>query len=100
MTPPELMLASLGTCAAFYAAQYLRTRSLPSEGLRIRVTAEKAKPPARLGSFRIEVEAPGIEDERHREGLLRAVKSCVIHNTLASPPSIEIAIETGIRATV
>jgi putative redox protein len=26
MTPPELLLASLGSCAAFYAVQYLRTR--------------------------------------------------------------------------
>jgi putative redox protein len=25
MTPPELMLASLGTCAGYYALQYLRS---------------------------------------------------------------------------
>ena len=30
MTPPELLLASLGTCAGYYAAEYLRTRSLPT----------------------------------------------------------------------
>jgi putative redox protein len=27
MTPPELLLASLGSCAAFYAVQYLKSRS-------------------------------------------------------------------------
>ena len=47
MTPPEFMLASLGTCAGYYAAEYLRTRSLPTEGLEVRVTAEKATAPAR-----------------------------------------------------
>src|ERR1700761_592648 len=26
MTPPELLLGSLGTCAEFYAVQYLRAR--------------------------------------------------------------------------
>ena len=31
MTPPEFLLVSLGTCAGFYAAQYLKTRSLPEE---------------------------------------------------------------------
>src|SRR5450759_301207 len=51
MTPPELLLASLGACAGFYAAQYLKTRSLSTEGLEVRVTAEKALHPARLGSF-------------------------------------------------
>src|SRR5678816_3766136 len=39
MTPPELLLASLGTCAGYYAAEYLRTRQLPTAGMRVRVTA-------------------------------------------------------------
>ena len=50
MTPPELLLASLGTCAGYYAAEYLRTRQLPTAGMRIRATAEKAKSPP--GSLR------------------------------------------------
>src|SRR5450756_1827543 len=56
MTPPELLLASLGTCAGFYAAQYLRIHKLPVDDLTIRVQARKDLQPARLGSFRIEVE--------------------------------------------
>ena len=32
MTPPELMLASLGSCAAFYAVDYLKRQKLPTEG--------------------------------------------------------------------
>ena len=36
MTPPELMLASLGSCAAYYAAQYLKARNLAEPGLRFR----------------------------------------------------------------
>lgn len=91
-TPPELLLASLGTCAAYYAAQYLRTRGLPGAGLRVRVSAEKALRPARLGSFHVDVEVPGLEDDRHREGLLRAVNSCLIHNTLLNPPQIEVKV--------
>ena len=33
MTSPEFLLVSLGTCAAYYAAQYLRTRGLDTDGL-------------------------------------------------------------------
>jgi uncharacterized OsmC-like protein len=51
MTPPELLLASLGSCAGFYAAQYLKKRKLASEGLRVRVTAEKVRGPARMETF-------------------------------------------------
>ena len=91
MTPPEFLLASLATCAGYYAAQYLQTRDLPSEDLRVAVHAEKAQQPARLESFRIEVTAPGL-DPRHQEGMLRAVKACLIHNTLLGQPRIEVQI--------
>ena len=92
MTPPELFLASLGTCAGYYAAQYAKGHRLPTEGLRVRVTAEKVKSPARLDDLRILVEYPSALDERHREGLLRAVHSCLIHNTLLAPPKITTEI--------
>jgi len=99
MTPPEFMLASLGTCAGYYAAEYLRTRGLPTEGLEVRVTAEKATGPARLASFRVEVTVPDL-DLRHEAGVLRAVKACLIHNTLLHVPAIEFALETRVPATI
>ena len=99
MTPPEFMLASLGTCAGYYAAEYLRTRSLPTKGLEVRVTAEKATGPARLASFRVEVTVADL-DPRHEAGMLRAVKTCLIHNTLMHAPAIEIALETRVPATI
>jgi putative redox protein len=95
MTPPELMLASLGTCAGHYAADYLRARSLPLDGLTVRVTADKALRPARLENFRIEVNMPGLEDARHQEGILRAVKHCLIHNTLLMNPSVDVGLKTS-----
>ncbi|MSV29283.1 MAG: hypothetical protein EXQ52_11180 [Bryobacterales bacterium] len=48
MSPPEFLMASLASCAAYYAAQYLKTRGLPASGL----------------------------DDRHLAGMLRAVKIC------------------------
>ncbi len=95
MSPPEFLLASLGTCAAFYALQYLKTRSLPAEGLRVNIAADKQLGPARLASFRVEIIVPGLNDEKHRDGVLRAARSCLIHNTLLHPPVIELAVQTA-----
>lgn len=93
MTPPELFLASLGSCAAFYAAEYLRQKNLATEGTRVIVHADKIlKPDARLDNIRIEVELPLACDERDRAGVERAVHRCLIHNTLLQPPKMEIAI--------
>jgi uncharacterized OsmC-like protein len=92
MTPPELLLASLGTCAGYYAAEYIRARSLPIEGLSVKVTAEKLTQPARLDHFSIEVQAPGVDDPRHIEGIVRAVNRCLIHNTLHANPEINVHV--------
>lgn len=94
-TPPEFLLASLGSCAAFYAVQYLHTRNLAETGVEVSVTAEKLKQPARLGNFHIRVECPVPLTEEQTEGLMRSVRHCLVHNTLLSPP--EIAIELTAR---
>ena len=94
MTPPELLLASLGSCAAFYASQYLRKFKLATEGTRVRITADKVKDPAaRIDNFCIEIEAPLELTDQHRAGVERAVHHCLIHNTLLHPPQIAIEIK-------
>jgi len=91
MTPPEFLLASLATCAGYYAAEYLKIRALLCEGLAVRVETEKAAQPARLASFRIEVTTSAL-DERDQADVLRAVKRCLIHNTLLNAPQIDVAL--------
>ena len=92
MTPPEYLLVSLGTCAGF--AQYLKTRFLPAQGLEVKVTGEKAVHPARLGRLRIEVTVPDL-DPHHEAGILRAVKACLVHNTLLHAPEIETVVNVA-----
>jgi uncharacterized OsmC-like protein len=93
-TPPELLLASLGACAGHYAMEYLRARSLPLTGLEIHVFAEKGTSPARLASFHVEVRLAEL-DERYQAGMLRAVKACLIHNTLMSAPDVEVELSVA-----
>jgi uncharacterized OsmC-like protein len=91
MTPPELFLFSLGTCAGYYAAQYLNVRALPSEELEVKVIGEKGDKPVRFVSLTVAIVAPSL-NKHHRDGILRAVESCLIHNTLAHPPSVDIKV--------
>ncbi len=91
MTPPELFLSSLGACAAYYAAEYLRARSLPVEGLEVHVSGEKGDKPVRIVSVRFDVIATGL-NQRHREGILRAVDACFLKHTLSKPPVMEVSL--------
>jgi putative redox protein len=92
MTPPELLLASLGSCAGYYAAQYLRKYQLATEGTIVRVSAEKAANPARLSDFIIQIQLPSELDDQHLAGIEGAVRHCLIHNTLLNAPRISLQV--------
>jgi len=98
MTPPEFLLASLGSCAVFYAVQYLKTRNLATTGVEVTVNAEKLKSPARLGNFQIEVHCPVPLTEEQQLGIVRSVHSCLVHNTLMSVPEIAIELKMPVLA--
>jgi len=99
MTPPELLLASLGSCAAFYAAQYLRKQKLAKKGTQVHITCDKVKDPVpRLSNFVIAVAAPVELTEEHRKGIREAVERCLVHNTLLHPPEISIKVDAAIPA--
>jgi putative redox protein len=99
MTPPEFLLVALASCTAYYAAQYLNARHLPAADLKVRVSAEKAQQPARMASFCVEITAPGL-DEKHQAGILRAAKTCLIHNTLLGQPKIEIVVNANLDGSL
>ena len=94
MTPPELLLASLGSCAGFYAVMYLKKYKLSTEGTRVQVSAGKAKSPARMEDFRITVELPAEFGDDHKSGIEEAVHHCLIHNTLLNPSKISLEVQS------
>ncbi len=99
MTPPELFLASLGTCMGYYAVEYLKARDLSTDGLEVRVSAAKGGKPVRIATIQVSVSVPGVDsDDRYREGLKRAVERCLVHNTLVALPHIEVEVGTPVAA--
>jgi uncharacterized OsmC-like protein len=91
-TPTELFVASLASCVAFYAGRFLDRHHLDRTGLR--VTAEftlATERPARVGSVRLRLTAPGLPVERHA-ALHAVVSKCTVHNSLHQPPSVDIDI--------
>jgi uncharacterized OsmC-like protein len=94
MTPPELLLASLGSCAAYYAVAYLKKKGITAPGTRVDVTADKVPNPGRVDNFQIAVSVPVDLSEEQRAGVEQAVHHCLIHNTLLHTPSIQIELQT------
>jgi uncharacterized OsmC-like protein len=98
MTPPEFLLAALGSCAAYYAVEYLKARQLATQGTKVHITAEKVKNPARLDDLHMRVVIPASLTSGQQQGIQRAIEKCLVHNTLLHPPKIttEVVMETSI----
>jgi uncharacterized OsmC-like protein len=94
-TPTELFVASLASCVGFYARRYLARHDLPTAGLTVRAHYSLGERPARVTSIQIDLELPdGVPSERI--GALLAVAShCTVHNSLAEPPEVTIALASS-----
>ena len=97
-TPTELFVAGLASCVAFYAGRYLARHGLPADGLEVIAGYETGSRPARVVAVRIEVTPPAGLPPQRRDALLAVASHCTVHNTLTTPPAIDIRLADAIEA--
>jgi putative redox protein len=92
-SPLDVMAASVGACAHYFAAAFLHARRLSVEGLRVEVEAEKAREPRpRWGRISMRVILPASVPEQYLSPIERAVRNCPAYGTLVDPPELELTI--------
>lgn len=89
-SPFDLFLASLATCAGFYALRFCQERGLSTEGLGATLTAERDPQRKRLSRVRIEIALPEGFPEKYREAILRAADQCAVKKAVLDPPELEV----------
>jgi putative redox protein len=94
-SPFDLFLASIGTCAGFYALRFCQQRNLDTEGLTLSVTPERDAAGKRVARIRIEIGLPAAFPEKYRESILRAVDQCAVKRHLEEPPQFDVVATTA-----
>lgn len=92
-TPTELFVASLASCAAFYAGRFLARHGVDPEGLGLTCTFEMADDrPARVGAIDLRLSLPqGFPPEL--EPRVRAVvERCTVHNSIVRAPTVALEL--------
>ncbi len=94
MTPPDTLLAALGSCIGVYIRKYAEGAKLDLEKFKITVEAEFPKePPLCFREIRVLLDFEGVQmEERRRKALLEFIKNCPVHNTLKANPLVEIRV--------
>ncbi len=95
ITPPDTLLASLGTCVGVYLRKYVEGAKLTLPEFSISVDAEFSKDaPACFRKINVDVDLKGAQlDERRLKALHEFIKNCPVHNTIKNNPEVEIKIE-------
>ena len=89
--PFDLFLASIATCAGFYALRFCQERKLPIEGLSLTLTPERDGE-RRLSTIQLDVKLPAEFPEKYRDALMRAVDHCAVKRALVDPPAFDLRV--------
>ncbi len=90
-SPVELLAGSLGTCIAMMVQGYCSRHGYDGD-VGVSLTFELADKPKRVGRVVVDVEVPDTVPEDKKEVIKRVAERCPIHETLKSPPGIDIDI--------
>jgi uncharacterized OsmC-like protein len=94
ITPPDTLLASVGSCIGVYIRKYCEGAKLPIGGFNISVDADFAKEaPVRFKDIKVSIDLKGVAlDDRRMAAILEFIKNCPVHNTIKGDPAFSIDI--------
>jgi uncharacterized OsmC-like protein len=94
ITPPDALLASIGSCMGVYIRKYCEGARIPISGFTVTVEADFAKePPFRFKDIKVSIDLKGATiDGRRKAALIEFIKNCPVHNTLKNAPDFIIKI--------
>ncbi len=89
-SPFDFFLASLGTCAGFFALRFCQQRELPTSGMRLKLTSKRNEETKRLDRVEITLYLPNDFPQKYRSAIIRATDQCAVKKALLDPPEIEL----------
>ena len=89
-SPFDLFLASLGTCAGFFALRFCQQRDLNTAGLKLTLHAPRDPETHMIKEARIEIHLPEGFPEKYRKAIVRATDQCSVKRHILEPPAFEV----------
>lgn len=93
--PFDLFLASLGTCAGYYALRFCQNRDLDTEDLELTLETVRDPETRRLSTLLLDLRLPEGFPEKYRPAIVRAMNQCAVKKVLEDPPELEVRAEVA-----
>jgi putative redox protein len=91
-SPFDLFLASLATCAGYYALAFCIGRGIATGGLSVSLVTEKEPGAKTIGRMKIRIGLPVGFPEKYREAIVKAVDACAVKAHINNPPVFEVVV--------
>ena len=91
--PFTLFLASLATCAGYYALQFCLSRDISTHGMSCKAAFSYNEQEHRYTLVRIILTLPQGFPDKYRNAIVRAMDSCAVKKHLLQPPKFELTAE-------
>ena len=91
-TPPQVFIASLGSCVGAFVAHYCQQSGIDTRDLSVDVSFDKEENPTRLTNLTIAVKLPYGECGARKQALLRVAEHCPVHETMVTLEGIKIEV--------
>lgn len=90
--PPQLFVASLGSCIAAFVAQYCENNGIDATNMTVDITFDKAADPTRLVNLAATVKLPNGDCSKRVKAIERVAEHCPVKATIATLEGISIEI--------
>jgi len=90
--PPQVFIASLGSCVGAMVADYCNRVGIDAEGMTVDVSFDKVPDPTRLTNLKITVNLPNGDCAKRLNALMNVAKHCPVHETIEMLEGIDFTI--------
>lgn len=91
-SPYDFFLASIATCAGFYALRFCQQRQLTTDNLGLSLDIERHPETRRLEKIQLVLQLPQAFPEKYQRAIVRSVSQCSVKKALTDPPEINLTI--------
>jgi len=90
--PFDIFLASIGTCAGAYVADFCIERSIPLDGIDLTLRFNRNEETKMITQVSMEVTMPPEFPAKYIKAIERAIDQCSVKKHLMDPPEFEVTV--------
>jgi ribosomal protein S12 methylthiotransferase accessory factor len=92
-SPYDLFLASIATCAGYYAAAFCASRKLATTGMALALEVTDDETTHLPRELTVHLTLPDGFPEQYKAAILRAVENCKVKKSLAAAPRTSVLLD-------